>query len=205
MPDRERNMSTTRQMERETLQASRDTMRNAAEETGRVASTAAGATAEAARAGVDLMQRNLETAQSAWEVSSRMTSELIERSMGQFARTTGISGRTTGISGHDAKTATRQASHGFQGLEESAAVLATGMQDVSREWLDLCQKTLQKTVGNLDRLRKCRNAPEMLAAQTEIFRDNLEELVQSTRRMAELFAQTAERATRKTSEAATSS
>lgn len=190
--------TTTRKMERETAQTTRDTMRKAAEETGRIASTAAGATADATRVGVDLVQRNLETAQAAWEASSQMASQLIERSMGQFAR-------TTGISGQEATTATRQASRGFQEMAESATVLAHGMQGISREWLGSSQKMLQKTADNLDRLTKCRNAPEMLAVQTDIFRDHLEEFVQCSRRVAELFVQTAEQATRKASEAATSS
>jgi hypothetical protein len=85
-------MATTRNMERETTQAARDAMRNATEGTGRLGSTVAGATTEAARAGADLLQRNLETAQRAWEASSQMTSQLLERSMGQFAGTAGISG-----------------------------------------------------------------------------------------------------------------
>jgi hypothetical protein len=173
-------------------------MRNAAEETGRAASTAANATAEALRASADLVQRNLETAQLAWETGSQMASQLVERSMGQF-------GRTTGISGDDAKTAARQASHGLQGMTESATLLASGLHNVSREWLEFSQAALQKNADHLDRLTKCRNAPEIVAAQTDIFRNQLEDFIHSTRRTAELFVQSAEQAARKTSEAARSS
>jgi hypothetical protein len=170
-------------------------MRNATEETRRMASTAAGATADAARAGADLLQRNLEAAQQAWEASSRMASQMLELSVDQCARTTGVAGR-------EARTATRQASHGFQ---ESTAVLANGMQDVSREWLDLSMRTLQKSVNDFDALAKCRTVPEILVAQTKMFREHLDDFVQSTRRTAELLVRTGEHAARKTSETTTAS
>jgi len=185
-------------MERETTQAARDAMRNATEGTGRLGSTVAGATTEAARAGADLLQRNLETAQRAWEASSQMTSQLLERSVGQFAG-------TAGISGAEGKTAAWNASHGLQGMANSVTALANGMQNVSREWLDLSQKTLQKTAHDFERLSKCRNGPEMLTIQTDIFRDRLDDFVQTTQRIAEIFVQTAEQATRKTTETASSS
>jgi hypothetical protein len=191
-------MANTRQAERETAQATHDAMRKAEEETGRMASTTARASAQALRAGADLMQRNLETAHQAWQANSQMAAQLIERSMGQFARTTGVSGKET-------QTATRQVSDGLEGMVQSATVLASGMQSVSREWIEFSQKSLQKSVDDLDALTKCRSAPEVLATQADLFRGYLEHFVQRTRRMAELFVQTAEEAARKTSESDTAS
>jgi hypothetical protein len=146
--------------------------------------------ADVTRAGVELVQRNLETAQQAWQANNQLASQLIERSTGQFAR-------TAGMSGEDIGNAARQTSEGFQGIAASATVLVGSMQNISREWFDLCQKMTQKSADNLERLAQCRTAPEMLAAKTDILRDHVEGFVQSARRMSEVFVQTADRAERK--------
>jgi hypothetical protein len=188
-------MANTRQAEREAAQATHDAVRRAEEETGRMASTTAGAPAQALRASANLMQRNLETAHQAWQANSQMAAQLIERTMGQFARTTGIAGKET-------QTATRQVSDGLEGMVQSATLLASGMQNISREWIEFSQKSLQKSVDDLDALTKCRSGPELLATQTDVCRDHLEHFVQSARRTAELFVQTAEEAARRTNETA---
>src|SRR5438046_1619851 len=130
-------MASTRQAERETTQVARDALRNAEEETARTASTAGNAAVDVARTGADLMQRNMEAAQQAWEASSQMARQFVERSMGQFASTAAQGGTTT-----------RGASQGFEGMLDSATALASGMQQLSREWLDFSQRTLQKSVDN---------------------------------------------------------
>jgi hypothetical protein len=188
-------MANTRQAEREAAQATHDAVRRAEEETGRMASTTAGATAQALRASANLMRRNLETAHQAWQANSQMAAQLIERTMGQFVRTTGIAGKQT-------QTATRQVSDGLEGMVQSATLLASGMQNISREWIEFSQKSLQKSVDDLDALTKCRSGPELLATQTDVCRDHLEHFVQSARRTAELFVQTAEEAARRTNETA---
>jgi hypothetical protein len=186
-------MANIREAERQSARATRDTMRTAADKTTRIAATTTDAAIESARVGADLMQRNFEMARQTWELGGEMARSLVEGSMGQFAR----------VSAGEGETATGRASRSVEGTRQSATALASGMQVISREWLDLSQRTLQKSVDDLDALAKCRNAPELLAVQSEVIRDRVDDFVDSTCRMAEQLIKTAEKAVRKANETAT--
>ena len=71
-----------------------------------------------------------------------------------------------------------------------------GVQDVSREWFELSQKRLQKNLDGLSSLAQCRSVPDFMAVQTALIRDNLEQTLDNSRRMAELTRQLADEASR---------
>jgi phasin family protein len=75
-------------------------------------------------------------------------------------------------------------------------VLARSVQDVSREWFELSQKRLQKNLDGLSSLARCRSVPEFIAVQTSLIRDNLEQTLDNSRRMADLTRQLADEASR---------
>ena len=78
----------------------------------------------------------------------------------------------------------------------TASELARGVQDVSREWFELSQKRLQKNLDGLSSLAQCRSVPDFMAVQTSLIRDNLEQTLDNSRRMAELTRQLADEASR---------
>jgi phasin family protein len=78
----------------------------------------------------------------------------------------------------------------------TASELARGIQDVSREWFELSQKRLQKNLDGLSSLAQCRSVPDFMAVQTSLIRDNLEQTLDNSRRMAELTRQLADEASR---------
>jgi phasin family protein len=193
-------MANPRQAERDMSQAAQETTRNTQEatrktmeETSRAARTAAEAGAGAARAGADLLQRNAETMQDAWKSGSKAASRLTERSMEGFARAFGIAGENTG-------QAAEQSSRNFECIVQSGTIFAGGMNSVSREMLEFAQTRIEQNLRRLETLANCRTPQEMLAAQTDLVRDNLEDLVQSTRRIAEISMQTADEAARRMSD-----
>ena len=73
-----------------------------------------------------------------------------------------------------------------------STVLARGVQDVSREWFELSQKRLQMNLDGLRSLAQCRSVPDFMAVQASLIRDNLEQTLDTSRRMAELTQQLAE-------------
>ncbi|HZA94004.1 MAG TPA: phasin family protein, partial [Gemmatimonadales bacterium] len=77
-----------------------------------------------------------------------------------------------------------------------STVLARGVQDVSREWFELSQKRLQMNLDGLRSLAQCRSVPDFMAVQASLIRDNLEQTLDTSRRMAELTQQLAEEASR---------
>jgi phasin family protein len=70
------------------------------------------------------------------------------------------------------------------------------LQDVSREIADRSQKRLQRNLDGLQALARCRSMTDLIEAQTSLLRDNLEQTVENSRRIAELTIQMAEEATR---------
>ena len=183
-----------RQAERDMGQVAQDATRKMAEETGRAARTAADVGVSATRAGADTIQRNAETVQQAWQTGTEMATQLTERSMEQFAR-------AFGITGENSQHATQQSSRNLESIVQSGTILANGMQTISREWFQFARKRMQENLNRADALVSCRTPQELLAAQSDLLRDNLENFVQSTRRMAEISMQTADEAVRKMTDA----
>jgi len=87
---------------------------------------------------------------------------------------------------------TRQATRNLEAITETGSVLARGFQEVSREWVELAQHRLQKNAEGLTRLAQCRNLQDLAAVQTEIVRENLQEMIDNSRRIAERSMQVAQ-------------
>ena len=95
-----------------------------------------------------------------------------------------------------AQTMARTMQEAAQAGLSTASELARGVQDVSREWFELSQKRLQKNLDGLSSLAQCRSVPDFMAVQTSLIRDNLEQTLDNSRRMAELTRQLADEASR---------
>jgi phasin family protein len=182
-----------RQAERDVSQAAQEATRKTVEETSRATRAAADAGAGAARAGADMVQRNAEAMQDAWKSGSRVASQLAERSMEGL-------GRAFGIAGENAGQTAEQSSRNLECIVQSGTIFAGGMQNISREMLELTRTRIEQNLRRVDALANCRTPQEFLAAQTDLVRDNLENLVQSTRRIAEISMQAADEAARRMSD-----
>jgi len=182
-----------RQATQEMTREAREATRKATEETSRAARAAADAGAGAARAGADLFQRNAETMQEAWRSGSKMASQLTEQSVQGFAR-------AFGMSGERAEQAAAQSSRNMECFVQSGTVIAGAMQNISREMIDFTRKRVEQNLQRVDALANCRTPQEILAAQSDLFRDNLEDFVQSMRRISEISAEMADEAARRMSD-----
>jgi phasin family protein len=96
----------------------------------------------------------------------------------------------------DAQSLGDETSRNLQAVAQAGTVLARGVQDVSREWFELSQKRLQMNLDGLRSLAQCRSVPDFMAVQTSLIRDNLEQTLANSRRMAELTQQLADEASR---------
>ena len=114
--------------------------------------------------------------------------------MEQFARAFGITGENT-------QQATEQSSRNLESIVQSGTILAGGMQSISRELFNFARKRVEQNLHRVDALASCRSPQEILAAQSDLVRDNLEDRVQSTRRIAEISMQMADEAVRRMSDA----
>jgi phasin family protein len=183
-------MANPRQAERDMSQATQEATRKIAEETSRAARTVADAGAGAARAGADMIQRNAETVQHAWQSGSKMATDLAGNSAERFAR-------ACGITGEGAQQATEQSARNFESIVQSGTILAGGMQSISLELLNFARKRVEQSMHRVEALVNCRTPQEILAVQSDLVRDSLEDFVQSTRHIAEISTKMADEAVRR--------
>jgi hypothetical protein len=99
-----------------------------------------------------------------------------------------------GFSGERREELTHQTSQNLEMISEAGALLTRGFQDVSRAWFNLMQERLQKNLDGFNALARCRSVPDFLAVQSGLIRDNLEQTIESTRRIAEVSNEVASEA-----------
>ncbi|WP_457093824.1 phasin family protein [Microvirga sp. P5_D2] len=126
--------------------------------------------------------------------------EAIQNSFYAFSELTRYSsGRTMQMLSHpkgETQDMTEEATQNLRAAVHSGTVLARGIQDVSRECFELSQKRMQRNLDGLNSLARCRTMADLLAAQSSLIRDNVEQTVDNSRRIAELAIQMADEATR---------
>jgi hypothetical protein len=99
-----------------------------------------------------------------------------------------------GFSGERREELTHQTSQNLEMISEAGALLTRGFQDVSRAWFNLMQERLQKNLDGFNALARCRSVPDFLAVQSGLIRDNLEQTIESTRRIAKVSGEVASEA-----------
>jgi hypothetical protein len=141
------------------------------------------------RASVESAQTMVEAMQEALSNSFSAFSELARRSAGQ----------TLPLVGHPDGTAqglTEETARNLRAMAQSNAAVTRGLQDVSREVVERSQKRLQSNLDGLQALARCRSMMDFVEVQSSLLRDNLEQTVDNSRRIAELTIQITGEATR---------
>ncbi len=147
----------------------------------------------ATRTNVDMLQSSMETARHIWASNAELTSSLAKRSTDQF-------GRALGLAGGDTDATAQQASRNLSAIMHTSQALNEGVRKVSDEWFKFARTRIERAFEHVDKAMRSRTPQELAAVQTEAVRDNLEGMLQSTQRIAELSQQTANEASRKLSE-----
>jgi hypothetical protein len=145
--------------------------------------------ADTLQAGVEGAQTMVQAMQEAVQTGFGAFSELTRRSAGQNLQT---------INRPDAVALglSEEAAHNLRAVAQSGTVLVRGLQEVSREVADLSQKRLQRNLDGMQALARCRSVTDVVEVQSSLLRDNLEQTIENSRRLAELTLQMADEATR---------
>jgi hypothetical protein len=174
---------------RQAAEAGRDAANDAARTARSIASETAETSQRVARAGVDAAREGADTVQRTVESGMSMVAQMVEHSRDQFSR-------MWGLTGEQAEEAARRSSQNMQAIADCSQVLSQEFQDISREWIELAQNRLSKNLGSFDAFLRCRSPQELAAVQSDFMRENIELLLTSTRRIAELSVRMAEKAAR---------
>ena len=143
---------------------------------------------ETLQVSVDNARTVTQVMQEAMQKSFSTFAELAQRSMGQ---TLNLTHRSDG----DARAVTEETADNVRAVAQSGNALAKGLQDVTREVVDRSQKRFQRNLEGLQALAHCRSVTDLLEVQSSLLRDNLEQTIENSRRIAELTIQMADEAT----------
>jgi hypothetical protein len=124
---------------------------------------AVNASAEAARVGAETLQQTL---QAGWDAASKVA----QRSTDNFLQVLGLSGRQS-------QELAQQSSQNIQAIANTSTVLARGFQNVVQEWLRFSHSRLDQNLDRLNDLSTCRSIPDFVALQSDLLRENLEEMI----------------------------
>jgi hypothetical protein len=107
-----------------------------------------------------------------------MASHFADRSSSQIAR-------SMGLTDEKAHQATEQSSRNLDAIVHSSRAYADALQSISRELSSFCRERLDRNMEKMNALMRSRTPQELIAAQSDLFRDNLEGILQTSRRVAE--------------------
>ena len=172
---------TVRKSAKRSAGAERRTFDEAARTARLVTDQTAEAVEQTARAGVETAQKTVASGLNA-------ATDLAQRSTDQVLKTFGDFGK-------GGEALARRSSQNPEAITKANSILVRGFQDLSREWLGLPQALLQRNIERYSALLGCRSAEDIVAVQGDFARDNLQAMVDSGQRIAEV-------STRVTSEAA---
>jgi phasin family protein len=150
-----------------------------AEQTARVGQAAAEAGEEVARAGASVLKQNAETLQDAWRLGLDMATSVVGRSTEQF-------GRTLGLSGDGVQQATERSARNTQTVLYTGTAAAKVMGGISHEYFQMVRHQLEKNMNNMNELWSCRTPQDFAAVQSDMVRETVETVLESSRRIADM-------------------
>jgi len=159
--------------------AARRASERTAEQTSRIGQAAAEAGEEVARAGANLLKQNAETVQNAWRFGLDMTTTVMGRSTEQF-------GRTLGLSGDGVQQATERSARNAETILYASTAAANVMGGMSREYFQLVRHQVEKNMDRMNELWACRTPQEVAAVQTDLVRETVGTVLESSRRIADM-------------------
>jgi hypothetical protein len=144
----------------------------------------------AVRAGADLFGSTTGAIEELWRSGFGMTSHFAERSSSHIAR-------SIGLTDEQGQQATEQSSRNIDAIVQSSMAYADAIQNISRELSSFCRERLDSNLEKMNALMRSRTPQELIAAQSDLLRDNLEGILKSSRRLADASVGIADGATRR--------
>ncbi|MGJ4942298.1 phasin family protein [Bradyrhizobium sp. HKCCYLS1011] len=166
---------------------------SAAQQTARIGQMSAEAGEEVARAGANLLKQNAETFQNACRFGLDMTTAVMGRSTEQI-------GRTLGLTGDEAQQATERSTRNAQTILYSATAASKVMGGMSQEYFALVRHQIEHAMQRMNELWNCRTPQDVAALQSDLFREAVGDVLESSRRLADMSVKLAEDATKRMEE-----
>ena len=173
-----------------------DTARHASErateQTTRMGQVAAEAGDEVARVGAQLLQQNAETVQNAWRFGLDMATKVMGRSTEELGRTLGFSGSEA----QQAQQATERSARNTETILYSSTAATRLMSGMSQEYFEFVRQQMEKSMERMNELWRCRTPQDLAAVQSDLLRETVASVLESSRKMADMSLKVADDATK---------
>ena len=164
----------------------------ATEQTARMGQVAAEAGDEVARVGAQLLQQNAETVQNAWRFGLDMATKVMGRSTEELGRTLGFSGSEA----QQAQQATERSARNTETILYSSTAATRLMSGMSQEYFEFVRQQMEKSMERMNELWRCRTPQDLAAVQSDLLRETVGSVLQSSRKMADMSLKVADDATK---------
>ena len=111
-----------------------------------------------------------------------------------FQRATDQFTSVLGFNGPHAEEAARRSSRTIHAVAEASTVLARGAQEISHELLGQFQDSVRRNAEAVNRIAGVRSVQDFVAVQSDVARDNLQQVIDTNRRIAETSLRIADEA-----------
>jgi hypothetical protein len=185
---REASMPNARQKKKTSTRATQGTRRSTKQKDRRKTR------AMAARARTQLRSGTLPVVQDAPESGRSADALMTERSGEPVANTFRFGREST-------QHTVEQSAGNLGAVLQSGTVVASAMRSILQELVDFIQERMHQNFTRLLALTYCRTPPQLIAVQGDFFRDNVEGVLRSTGRIADVSMQMAHEGARRMSAA----
>jgi hypothetical protein len=151
----------------------------AAEQTTRIGQAAAEAGDEVARAGAHLLQQNAETLQNAWRSGLDMATAVMGRSTDELRH-------TLGFSGNEAQEATERSARNTETILYTSTAATKLVGGMSQEYFEFVRHQIENSMNRMNELWRCRTPQDVAAVQSDLVRETVGTVLESSRRMADM-------------------
>ncbi|HVI79585.1 MAG TPA: phasin family protein [Candidatus Acidoferrum sp.] len=164
----------------------------ATEQTARMGQVAAEAGDEVARAGAQLLQQNAETVQNAWRFGLDMATKVMGRSTEELGRTLGFSGNEA----QQAQQATERSARNTETILYTSTAATRMMSGMSQEYFEFVRQQMEKSMERMNEMWRCRTPQDLAAVQSDVLRETVGSVLESSRKMADMSLKLADDATK---------
>jgi phasin family protein len=156
-----------------------------AEQASRIGQAAADAGEEVARISANLLQENAKTLQNTWRFG-------LETATAVMGRSTDRLGRTLGLSGNEAQQATERSARNAESVLYATTAATKVMDGASREYFDFVRQQIENSMDRMNDLWSCRTPQDLAAVQSDLMREAVGSVLESSRRVADMSLKLAE-------------
>jgi phasin family protein len=103
-----------------------------------------------------------------------------------MGRSTDQLGRTLGLSGNGAQEATERSARNAETVLYASTAATKVMDSMSREYFELVRHQMEKSMDRMNDLWSCRTPQDVAAIQSDLVRETVGSVLESSRRMADM-------------------